>query len=223
MPLKLSASGPVCLLVGILLATAPASSFAAAPAAGSAQAWAKAKVEDARKLAMRKVEAGTPAEEAWHTDAKKIIEELLDWDTMTKESLGSTWKDLKPDQQKEFSALLREIIEASYQSKLKLATKGSVKKPKEVKIDWLGAEENGDKAKVSAKIKADKTVAQLDFQLLWNGDHWRVWDIAIDDVSTVRTYKTQFRKHIAEKGFPGLIELMKKKSVDIREGRGDIQ
>ena len=44
--------------------------------------------------------------------------------------------------------------------------------------------------------------------------------MTIDDVSTLRTYRSQFNKIIAEKGFPELIERMKKKVEDVKAGKG---
>lgn len=204
------------------LIAAQAEATAGADGPGSAKAWLKAKVDKANELAQKAPKAGSPAEEGWQKEAKAIIEDMLDWETMTQESLGAKWKELQPKEQQEFSALLREIIEASYQSKLKLANKGEVKKPSAVKIDWIGEDQTADKAKITAKVKADKTTAQLEFSLIFRDARWRVWDVAIDDVSTVRTYRSQFRKHIAEKGFPGLMELMRNKSKEIKEGRSDL-
>ena len=90
-----------------------------------------------------------------------------------------------------------------------MAAGGKVKKPNKVVIDWLEEEVKGNKAKVAAQVKSKKRKAVLEFKLLWAKDRWRVYDIAIDDVSTVRTYRSQFRKLIAEKGFPELINRMK--------------
>lgn len=210
------------VLALLALGITPAWAQADAPAAGSAKTWLKGKVDKANELAQKAPKAGSPTEEAWQKEAKTIIDDVLDWDTMTQESLGAKWKELQPKEQTEFSALLREIIEASYQSKLKLASKGEVKKPANVKIDWIGEDQTGEKAKITAKVKADKTTAQLEFNLIYKDAKWRVWDIAIDDVSTVRTYRSQFRKHIAEKGFPGLLELMRNKIKEIREGRAEL-
>ena len=151
-----------------------------------------------------------------------MIDEVLDWNELTQQSLGSNWKKLTPAQQKEFAALLREMIEASYQSKIRLASRGDVKKPKAVKIDWLEEKVEGQKASLSAKVKADKNNAVLGFELLWNGAEWRVWDLAIDEVSTVRTYRSQFRKLIDEQGFQALLDRMKSKIGDIREGRAEL-
>ena len=49
-----------------------------------------------------------------------------------------------------------------------------------------------------------------------------VYDISIDDVSTVRTYRSQFRKIISLDGFPSLLARLRSKTDEIRSGRADV-
>ncbi len=184
--------------------------------------WLQKIVDRGAELAKRKVQPDSPAEEKWQAEAKSLIDDMIDWPKMTQDSLGTQWKDRTDPERKEFSSLLREMIEASYRSKLKLAAHGNVKKPAKIDISWLKEETEGDTAKVSAKVNVDKKNAVLEFSLFWNGDRWRVYDLAIDDVSTVRTYRTQFRKLISEKGFDGLLVRMRDKTAEIRAGRAEL-
>ena len=212
------------LLTSILVTTL----VAAAPPAASAgelpppKAWLQKVVDQAAELARRKVQPDSPDEDKWQTEAKSLIDDMIDWNKMTEDSLGTQWKERNANERKEFSALLREMIEASYRSKLKLAARGNVKKPAKIDIKWLEEELEGEKAKVAAKVNMDKKNAVLQFSLVWNEGRWRVYDLAIDDVSTVRTYRTQFRKLISEKGFDGLLARMREKTVEIREGRAEL-
>jgi phospholipid transport system substrate-binding protein len=205
-------------LLATLLGSVPVTSAAPAPP----RPWLQKMVDQASELAKRKVEPDTAGEEKWHADAKSIIDGLLDWDEMTKASLGTAWDQRSAAEKKEFSSLLREMIETSYRTKLRLAARGNLKKPQKIEINWIEEKVENDKAKVVAKVKSDKTMAMLEFSLLWSHDRWRVYDLAIDDVSTVRTYRSQFRKLIAEQGFPALLERMRTKITDIREGRADL-
>lgn len=184
--------------------------------------WLQAKVEAAKNLSLRKVKANTPAAKKLEKDIRGLIDDMLDWDEMTKRSLGREWKKRTPAEQAEFSKILREMIEASYQSKMRLAAKGKAKKPNEVKITWLEEEVKRGKGRVTAKVQADKTKVILEFSVLWKDGQWGVYDLAIDDVSTVRTYRSQFRKLISDKGFDTLLERMRAKSKEIREGKADL-
>jgi phospholipid transport system substrate-binding protein len=114
------------------------------------------------------------------------------------------------------------MIEASYQSKLRLVARGTVKKPDQVKIEWLDERQDGNDASVTLRVKTEKNVGVVEFKVKWKDGRWRVYDVSIDDVSTVRTYRTQFSKIIAKDGFPALVARMKSKIEDIRAGRAQI-
>jgi phospholipid transport system substrate-binding protein len=188
----------------------------------SPRPWIEAKVEAGRKLAERKVPPGGPEEERWRGEAKTLIDDILDWPELTRQSLGSRYDKLSAPEQAEFSGLLRELIEASYQSKLRLAARGEAKAPGKVSIEWQPEKLQGDSASIAARVKADRRVALLGFELRWTAGAWRVHDVSIDDVSTVRTYRSQFRKIADQKGHAGLVERMRTKLADIRAGRGDL-
>ena len=213
------------LILTSALLFASTSAFGAPAAAAaprtSAKPWLKKKVEEAKRIATQDVPKAKQ-EAVWNEHAKDLLQEMIDWPELTKRSLGRQWDKLEAAQQEEFSSLLREMIEASYRSKLKLAAKGDVKKPAKVEIEWLEEKIEEDEATVTARVGADKTVAILEFKLSWHGGRWHVFDLAIDDVSTVRTYRSQFRKLIEKEGFPELLSRMRNKIADIREGRADL-
>ncbi len=214
---------PALGLIAIAALSAPTAAIAAPASQPSPpQAWVKTKVEAAKKLATKKVKAGTPEAEALKAEVRVLINEMLDWDEMTRRALGREWKKRTPTEQVEFSKILREMIEASYESKMRLAGKSKTKAPKKVKITWLEEEVRKDKGKVSASIKAGRTKAILEFSVIWKKGRWHVYDLAIDDVSTVRTYRSQFRKLIKDKGFDALLERMRAKAKEIKDGKGDL-
>lgn len=52
---------------------------------------------------------------------------------------------------------------------------------------------------------------ELNFQMVQKDGKWKVVDIITEEVSQVRSYRSQFTKIIREKGFPRVIEKMKEK------------
>ena len=209
---------PLPLAAAMAVATLSADAAELPP---SPKPWLKAKVEQAREMSSRKVKAGTPEAKKLRGEFKTLVDDMLDWETMTQRSLGRSWKDLSAKQKKDFSALLRKLIESSYQSKMRLAAKSDVERPKKVSIKWGEPKIKTKRASIEAKVKADKTKTILGFKTSWDGKRWRVYDVSIDDVSTVRTYRSQFRKLIEDKGFPELMRRMQAKLSDIEAGRAD--
>ena len=207
------------VLLPVALCAAASSAHAAPP---SPKPWLKSVLDRGTKLAEQRVQPGTPAEEKWQGAAKALIDETLDWPGLTEAAYGKQWSKLSAADQQAFAQNLREMIEASYQSKLKLLVRGGVKKPAEVKVEWLDEKLEGDEATVNVRVKADKSVAVLQFRQRWHDGAWRVWDVSIDEVSTVRTYRTQFTKLVAKDGFPALLARMKTKVEEIRAGKSDL-
>ncbi|MBI4822223.1 MAG: ABC transporter substrate-binding protein [Deltaproteobacteria bacterium] len=183
--------------------------------------WLEGLVEQARTLAAERVKPDSPEEQKWKARIKSTVDDILDWDELTRQSLGSEWTKTGETDRAEFQKLLREMIEASYMSKLRLRPKSAAEDPK-VEVKWLAEDTKGDRSKATAEVKAGKTKTTLEFHMKWLGDKWRVYDVAIDEVGTVRTYRSQFRKIIAEQGFPKLLDRMRQKTEEIRKGLADL-
>ncbi len=221
---------PALSVLAIALCGPPALALAqaggAAPAAASKDSpgpWLRATVERAKKLAERKIKPDTPEEAAWRKEVQEAINDVIDWPELTQRALGKAWEGKTAKEREDFSKLLRQIVEASYEAKLRMAARGEVKEPAKIDIQWGEEKVTGDLATSAAKVKADKDNAAFEFAMKKTGDRWRIYDVTIDDVSTLRTYRSQFSKIIAEKGFPTLLERMQKKVDELKSGKGTLE
>jgi phospholipid transport system substrate-binding protein len=178
--------------------SASAATEGASPDRPSPKVWLEAKIDAAERLADRKVEPGTAEAEAWTADAEALIDETVAWDALIRRSLGRHWDDVEPSEREEFSSLMRQLIQASYQSKLKMAVQDNLQ----------------------ATVRADRRRVDLEFSLLWQQDEWRMVDLVIDGAGTVRLYKSSFRKIIREQGWEGLMSRLRQKLDDVKAGRG---
>ncbi len=204
------------------LAVTVAVAAEAAPA--SPKAFLEAKIEAAHALARRKVPPGSEAEKKLKSDAKLLIDDMLDWGELTERSLGSHWKKLSEGDRTRFSGLLRQLIEASYRSRLDLAfqKQDEINRPSKVDIDWLEEDLSPDKASLLAKVSSGGDSALVGFSLRRDEERWRVYDVALDELSTLRTYRSNFNKIIRDEGIPGLFTRLEKKIEDIEAGRADL-
>lgn len=219
--------GLILLLPLLLAAGAAGAETKGAPP--SPTPWLEKQVERAKKLAETKFEAGSEEEDRWKSEIKAVIDEIIDWPVLTERSMGVRWAKLSPAQKKEFSSLLRELAEASYQSKLQLAARSSERQEKaketggKLKIEWGEEKLAGSTATAQAMVKSGKTKVQLGFELEWKDGRWKVWDVVIDEASTVRTYRTSFTKIMkGEKGYEELIQRMRSRIEKIKSGDADI-
>ncbi len=139
--------------------------------------------------------------------AAAVFDELLDYDTMARESLGKEWENRSDAEKKEFSDLLKQLVRKSYERNLK--------KTLNYEIEYVG--EASKDARVEVKTKAinksntREEPLEIAYAMAEVGGQWRVQDIVTEGVSLVSSYRSQFTKIIKKDGFPVLIKKMKDK------------
>ncbi|MGF1510150.1 MAG: ABC transporter substrate-binding protein [Myxococcota bacterium] len=180
-------------------------------------------MDRAEKLARRDVD-GSAQKEQWDADAQALVDDTIDWEEMISRSYPRDWEELSAKKQKQFMGLMRQLIEASYKSKLKTAFREKNKaKREDLDIEWLEESVKGEKGSLEASVRADQRLVFLKFYVIRHREAWRVWDLKIDGASTVRTYRSQFRNiYKTEGGWDGLITRLEKKLEDVKAGRADI-
>lgn len=183
--------------------------------------WLESKIRAAKALADRRVKPDTPAAEAWKRDAQALIDGMVDWKAMISRSLGSKWDDLSDAERDRFYNLMRDLIRASFESKLKLALEEEGQNPGQVKIEWLEEEVEADEATLLARVTAERRRVDLEFDLNRHGDAWKLADLTIDGAGTVRLYRSSFRQVLRDEGWDGLIARLEQKLEDVKSGRAD--
>lgn len=174
--------------------------------------------EKVRSILKQKAKKGSPAARKQKTDLKKIVDGFLDYHELSRRSLGPHWKDRTPEEQKEFTRILRDLIEESYTS--------SISDNIEFTMEYEDEEiaDDGATATVvsvaSAKNKKGKTVSEdLTFQLFLKDRAWMIYDVEFGDVSLVRHYRGEFNRKIKKESYGALIAAMQKKLDEIKSGK----
>jgi phospholipid transport system substrate-binding protein len=144
--------------------------------------------------------------------AKKIsaiFDEMLDYDGLAKASLGDEWSTLKEAEQKEFSGLLKQLVQQAYERNLR--------KTLAFNIEYLSEEKVSDtafvvKTKASHKTDSRQEPLEINFRMVdKGGGKWRIDDIITEDVSLVSSYRSQFVKILKKDGYAALAKKMKEK------------
>lgn len=174
---------------------------APALADGGAEATLKAKQGDLSAL-LKKGKAA---------DTKKmdqIFDELLDYDTLAKDSLGSHWDDRSDAEKKEFQDVLKRLVKNAYRKNLKKTLNY------EVTYDGTAEAKKGVLVKTIAKHKTNsrEEPIHIDYAMHEVDGHWRVMNIVTEGASLVNNYKSQFGRVIKKQGFAELMKRMKKKA-----------
>jgi phospholipid transport system substrate-binding protein len=193
------------LLLSLLIAT-PA--FAQSAKAGPGTTSVKQANEKISALLKQKPAPGSAEEKALAAKVTTSVRDFLDIDELGKRAMADQWSKLTKEQQTEFLATLRALIEDNYVRGLRANLQYSV--------DYTGETVDKDgnvlvTTTINTKRKGRPLKISVDYVLKKQGDKLKAWDVKTDGVGLVENYRAQFNKIIAKDGFAGLIAKMKKK------------
>lgn len=138
----------------------------------------------------------------------KMVNQLIDFPSLCKASLGKHWAERTEAEQKDFTETLKSLIEQNVIKRLK--------DTKEHKISYQSETVTGDSATVITIVadgdgpRATKVEIAYKMKKKKNGK-WIVTDIVTDGMSLVSNYQSSFHKIITKDGWAKLMEKMKKK------------
>jgi len=184
-----------------LLVTLAASVILAAPmpafAAAGAEATLKAKQFELTELVRKDDKA----------KLDRAFDDILDYSTLAKESLGELWAERSPSERAEFQKLLTELVRGAYRKSIKRTLSYDVEYKGESKI------EGGTLVRTVAKSRENsrEEPISLDYGMHEVSGRFRIHDIVTDGASLVANYRNQFRRVVKQHGFPELLSRMRKK------------
>jgi len=133
----------------------------------------------------------------------KIVSPAFDFPLMGKLALGRTnWPKLNSSQREKFTVLFVERLRASYRNKIMLY--------KDEKVLFQPAVQNKDTIHIPmALISDDKKLAML-YKLHKAGESWKIYDVEIEGVSILLTYRSQFNDVLSRGSVDDLISQLEK-------------
>jgi len=139
---------------------------------------------------------------------RKIANEIFDFGEIAKRSMARHWQPLSEAQRTEFVGLFADLLERSYISKIE--TYGGEK------IQYTAEKIDGDLATVSTRIVTKNgTEVPVDYRMKKGADRWLVYDVSIEGVSLVSSYRTQFNKIIQTSSYNELVSKLRTKQDEL--------
>lgn len=133
-----------------------------------------------------------------------IIEERFSCEEMSKRSLGDQWGQLTEAEQHEFTRLFSTLLAKSYMSKIE----GYAGEP----IRYLGERLTNGYAVVRAQVSSPKNEFLLDFRMVEKTGDWLIYDVVVDGISLISSYRGQFARVLTFASTEGLLERMREKA-----------
>ena len=141
------------------------------------------------------------AKQAKQKEIEEIIAPMFDFHLMAKLSLGKKhWTGLTPEDKDRFTALYIQRLRQSYLDKLTAYT--------DEKIIYGSAVEAGKKVHISTDLVSKGSKTSMLYKLYASESGWMVYDIEIEGVSLIRSYRSQFNEILKNGTFEDLISKM---------------
>jgi phospholipid transport system substrate-binding protein len=133
------------------------------------------------------------------------IETVFDFKELSRRTLGRDWKKMKPEQQKEFVQLFKELLQGVYADRLLAYSDQKILFDKETML-------KKGRAEVQSFLQtSDGKKIPLFYRLTDKSGSWKVYDVIIEGVSMVKNYRTQFREILAKESPEKLLEILRDK------------
>lgn len=134
-----------------------------------------------------------------------MMDPVFDYNLMSKLTLGSnTWSSITPNQQKEFMKIFVAKLKQSYVDKLDLYHNQNVL------YKGVKPYQNG-RLQLQTELSGKGETYKINYNFYNSNGNWLIYDVVLDGVSIVQTYRQQFAGILRDKTFDQLLVQLKTK------------
>lgn len=138
-----------------------------------------------------------------------LIRDRFDFTEMSRRTLAKHWKERTSEETEEFVEIFSKLLIASYIGKIEAYTDETVTYGKEM------IKGKGKYGVVSTIIVTKDVDIPLDYKVILKKDKWWIYDVVVEGVSFISTYRSQYNKIIVRESYAELIAKMKKKLDEV--------
>jgi phospholipid transport system substrate-binding protein len=143
------------------------------------------------------------SQQAKNSKIEEIVTPMFDFKLMAKLSLGKNyWPDFSPEQKDKFTELFIERLRQSYLDKLMAYT--------DEKIVYESPIADAKKVQVPTQLISKGNKISMLYKLFSSSDSWKIYDIEIEGVSIIRSYRSQFNEILQKGTIDDLLKKMEK-------------
>jgi phospholipid transport system substrate-binding protein len=194
----------------VLALLLPAALTPAATPASSPASTARAVVESALQDVLKALRDKnlSPAEK--RDQVRQIAYAGMDFETMSRLSLGRNWRDIPEAKRDEFIKEFRDHMSATYGRALDRYS------DEDLKVTGERADSNTDRTVQTIIVKPGAGAGEsipVDYRLRQKDKVWKVIDVTVDGVSIVTNFRAQFQDVLAKGGIDRLLTLLREKNA----------
>jgi phospholipid transport system substrate-binding protein len=166
-------------------------------------------VDQAVQTLTRIPRGAADATELRRAGIRRAADELFDFTEMSRRALGRHWDDRTVAERAEFVRVYTELMARAYLGKIDQYAGEA--------ISYVGERVDRGQASVQSRVvTAKKSEVPIEYRLHKVGDRWAAYDVFVDNVSLVSTYRSQFDRIIQTGSFADLMKRLRAKEKEAR-------
>ena len=151
--------------------------------------------------------------------AEEKVLPRFDFRQMTQLAVGPAWQKANPGQQQALESGFRALLVNTYTGSLSLAAGGDRKvEVKPARPSGQNQSGQNDTVVKTLVTQSGKPPISIDYRMENNPDGWKVYDVLVDGVSLVTTYRGTFSQEVQQSGIDGLIKVLEAKNRALAKG-----
>jgi phospholipid transport system substrate-binding protein len=132
------------------------------------------------------------------------ISKAFDPRTMAQSVLSTNWRQASEQQQDELQALSMQTLENTYMGRLEAYTNET--------LEYRGESIDNNRAEVQTVIITSSNEIPINYKLRLRNNGWFVYDVEVENVSMVSSYRETYRSVVRRDGMDGLLAQMREKA-----------
>ncbi|HSU78194.1 MAG TPA: ABC transporter substrate-binding protein [Burkholderiales bacterium] len=149
--------------------------------------------------------------------ATKLAEEkvlpYIDFEQATRLAVGRAWREAAPEQKQRLVTEFRNMLVRTYSNAIS-AYQGQTLKV----LPQRGKQDPEETVVRTQYIRAGGQPLPIDFTMHQKEGTWKVYDITVEGVSLVMTYRSEFDAVVKQEGVDGLIKRLAQKNIPAAMG-----
>ena len=149
--------------------------------------------------------------------AVKLAEEkvlpYIDFEQSTRLAVGRAWREATPEQKKRLVTEFRAMLVRTYSNAVSVYQGQTLKV-----LPARGKQEPEDTVVRTQYIRAGGQPLPIEFHMRQTDKGWKVYDIVVEGVSLVMTYRSEFDAVVKQEGIDGLIKRLAQKNTPAAVG-----
>ena len=144
--------------------------------------------------------------------AMKLAEEkvlpYIDFEQATRLAVGRAWREATPEQRKRLVGEFRNMLVRTYSNAIETYQGQTLKV-----LPARGKQDAEETVVRTQFVRAGGQPLPIDFAMRKTDQGWKVFDITVEGVSLVLTYRSEFDAVVKQEGIDGLIKRLASKNI----------